>query len=68
MPTPVNIKSFTCQHFIEVEKTGKQSPFFKFICKAFPKGIPEEIRSWNKPHTSIREDQEGEFVFTPIRG
>jgi hypothetical protein len=38
------------------------SNFRGITCKAFPKGIPDEILM-GQPHESIREDQIGEFVY-----
>jgi len=31
-------------------------------CKAFPKGIPEDILM-GEPHNEIRPDQEGNFIY-----
>ena len=47
-----------CVHFNRFEPEG-------FTCKAFPKGIPEEIIEGIERHEAVREDQEGELVFEP---
>jgi len=67
MPTPIEIKCFECKNFLEIKKNPKGSKtVFSFICKAFPKQIPEEIRNWRKPHKKVRNDQIGDFIFKPI--
>jgi len=64
MPTPVTIECIECKFFkgIKMEEEGIETSFI-FLCPAFPEGIPEEIRSWKNPHTKVRDDQEGDFVF-----
>lgn len=32
-------------------------------CKAFPKGIPDEILNGDVIHDEIRPDQEGDFIY-----
>lgn len=32
-------------------------------CKAYPNGIPYEIANGSEPHDTVRDDQEGDFVF-----
>lgn len=67
--TPLTIQCFDCKYFLGAVPTGELSPkqVIKYNCPAFPeKGVPEEIRSWKKPHTKIREDQTGKFVFLSL--
>jgi len=66
MPSPVTIKCIECGFFekVKMKEEGIKASFI-FLCPAFPKGIPEEIRSWKEPHKKIRDDQEGEYIFKP---
>ena len=71
MPTPVELKCFACSFFIDIVKVPIEEGMFKYICSAYPEGIPEDIRCWDannpstepRPHTSVQEDQVGDFVF-----
>jgi hypothetical protein len=71
MPTPRSIRCMECKHFKRVAKTGNEfgkGEIFKYECPAFPNGIPADIRSWENPHTSVRKDQKGRFIFTRKKG
>lgn len=72
MSTPVELKKcFDCIFFIEIELLSVEDGLFKYICSAYPKGIPEDIRCWGaenpstepRQHTSVQDDQVGDFVF-----
>ena len=71
MPTPVELKCYQCVFFTEIKLVSEEEGFFKYLCLAYPEGIPEDIRCWEaedpsaipRPHISIQEDQVGEFVF-----
>ena len=64
MPTPTTIECMTCKFFTGVKKSKEGAEtFFTFFCKAFPKGIPEDIRSWRVPHIKVRKDQKGDYVY-----
>ena len=39
-----------------------------YNCKAFPKGIPNEILIWEFDHTEKYTGQENDIVFEPIKG
>lgn len=47
---------FKCKHFDK----------FKIGCRAFPKGIPEEITSGSNKHSKPLKGQKNDLVFTPI--
>lgn len=47
---------FDCKHFVD---DGK------FTCKAFPKGIPDEILYGDNDHQTPIEGQENSIVFEP---
>lgn len=34
-----------------------------FKCKAFPKGIPEDIKTAKNPHTEPKKDQDNNIVY-----
>ena len=40
----------------------------EYNCKAFPKGIPNEILIWEFDHTEKYTGQENDIVFEPIKG
>lgn len=69
--TPAELKCFKCAYFTAIETVSEEEGFFKYICIAYPDGIPEDIRCWKtknpsvKPraHTSVQDDQVGDFVF-----
>lgn len=71
MPTPVELKCYQCMYFTEVKIVPEEEGMFKYLCLAYPEGIPEDIRCWDvenpsakpRPHTSIQDDQVGDFVF-----
>ena len=71
MSTPATIKCVNCVFFKGVEMISLNQGLFKYLCFAYPKGIPEDIRCWDaenpstkeRPHTSIQDDQVGDFVF-----
>jgi hypothetical protein len=63
---PVTIKCMECRHFTDVMKV-KQRTGFLFLCPAYPRGIPEKIRSWETPHTEILQGQEDDIVFEEIQ-
>jgi len=66
MPSPMEIKCMECIHFQEIKKRGEGlKTTFAYVCSAFPEGIPESVRSWEKPHIEIMERQKGIFVFKP---
>ena len=46
---------FDCKYFLEI-KWAK-------ACKAFPKGIPEEILIGTNSHNEIIKDQVGDYVY-----
>ena len=57
------IKCVQCEYFKGVKQIPFEKGLFKYLCFAYPEGIPEMIRSWEMPHTSINKNQEGDFVF-----
>ena len=71
MPTPAEIKCVRCAYFKGVKQIPLDEGLFKFLCSAYPKGIPEDIRCWDaenpsvkeRPHISIQDDQVGDFIF-----
>lgn len=71
MATPAKLKCYECVYFIAAELVPEKEGFFKYLCIAYPKGIPEDIRCWEaenpsvkpRPHTSVQDDQVGDFVF-----
>ena len=46
---------------IENEDTGDTS--FVAYCRAYPQGIPFDIKTWERKHTKVFDDQKGAFVF-----
>lgn len=50
-------KCLVCKHFIEVTSDGK------IICKAYPKGVPNVVRSMKYNHNKVLDGQQGEYVF-----
>ena len=68
MSQPHDINCVTCQHFEGVDfALPELGTVFAYTCLAFPKQIPEEVRSWKKPHNEIRKDQIGKFVYVDLR-
>lgn len=62
-----------CVHFKGVVQPDKTEASERCVCKAFPKGIPNEIAYGADEHTSVHSGQTGDFVFTadkdaPMRG
>jgi hypothetical protein len=53
-PAPI---CFDCKNFLQE---------FGLNCKAFPKGIPDEILFGENNHTKMLPDQGNEIVFEPI--
>lgn len=50
---------------IKCEHYNKDKDGFNFTCKAYPNGIPEDIRL-GKKHNKIRSDQKGNFIFKKV--
>ncbi len=48
----VRIPCIKCRHWLDEAK-----------CKAFPKGIPKVILCGDVPHTTVRPDQVGGYVY-----
>lgn len=76
--TPVELKCYQCIYFVEVKQVPENEGLFKYLCLAYPEGIPEDIRCWDaenpsatpRAHTSVQKDQKGDFVFEqrpPVR-
>ena len=76
MTSLIQAKCFQCENFETALALGdwpdtRRSPRVEgtvaYFCAAFPEGdgIPGEVLLWDEPHTSPREDQEGEFIFSP---
>jgi hypothetical protein len=63
--TPMTIRCNECRHFKGVKRIPAL-PLVLFQCPAFPRDIPEDIRDWSRPHTAVREDQQGTLVFEAI--
>lgn len=71
MATPAKLKCYECVYFTAIELVPEKEGLFKYLCVAYPKGIPEDIRCWEaenpsakpRPHTSVQDDQVGNFVF-----
>jgi hypothetical protein len=51
-----NFPCSTCTHF---ERFGK------VLCKAFPKGIPDEIIDGSNPHIEIIPGQSNDWTYDP---
>ena len=75
MTSPIQSKCLQCEHFRGFQALGsnpdenltdKEGASFVYFCEAFPggEGIPSEVVFWDEPHTSPRDDQEGDFVFS----
>ena len=57
-----------CEHLTNlvrpyVGKISLDGPLYT-ACKAYPKGIPHEIREGDDPHHRVRDDQEGDWVYS----
>ena len=64
-PQPLDIKCLSCEFFIVIEQVSEDKPPpFIYKCRAFPNGIPVEIRTWESPHRSVRDDQKGNLPQT----
>lgn len=63
MTSPANIPCLVCIHFKGVKSANNKVDILIYICPAFPRKIPLDIRSWDNPHTSVRDDQIGKFIF-----
>lgn len=50
-----------CKNFMKTIETGDKG--FKFICKAFPDGIPDDIIDGKLDHKTVLPDQKGKYVF-----
>lgn len=50
-------RCLACKHFIEVTSDKM------IICKAYPKGVPNEVRSMKFTHDKVLEGQKGTFVY-----
>ena len=37
-----------------------------FGCKAYPEGIRDDFAQGYNKHTKVEDDQEGDYVFTPL--
>lgn len=72
MTTILLSKCFLCEHFMDFheEPTTEPGPPVRIFpqCEAFPEEIPEEVYTWNEPHETVRDDQEGEFIFEEVPG
>lgn len=53
-----------CKYYIGVSQPYNTERVELNICAAFPDGIPYEISYGTDSHTTIRKDQNGDFVFT----
>lgn len=57
-----------CEHLTTlvrpyVGKISLTGPLYT-ACKAYPNGIPHDIRNGDDPHNEVRDDQEGEWTFS----
>jgi hypothetical protein len=53
-----------CKHLIGVKQDEGQGEIGeRFVCKAFPDRIPEEIAFGDNPHTEVHYAQDNEIVF-----
>ena len=52
-----------CKHFLGVWQPDGTELTERVICKAFPKRIPNEIAYGEDRHETVRDDQEGDYVF-----
>lgn len=52
------LQCVTCQHFIIPDPRDE-----KFVCKAFPEGIPTEILTSEQDHDHVVEGQVGDYVW-----
>jgi hypothetical protein len=51
-----------CKHVGDPIDEGK-----KLACRAYPKGIPKGIMVGDIEHLQVEKDQEGKYIFDPIR-
>jgi len=58
-------RCFSCKHYEAIENLYLDEGVVS-TCRAFPKGIPEDILWGEDLHNEVREDQEGEFVFLEV--
>jgi len=57
----IKVQCFSCVNFI-----GKRKGETYLQCKAFPKGIPDDILTGKNDHTKKYPKQENDIVFEPI--
>jgi hypothetical protein len=60
----MKINCYDCEFWDTWKHVSEEKGILLYLCPAFPEGIPEDIRTWEKPHVEVRKDQRGEFVFT----
>ncbi len=57
-----------CKHLTHLvrsypgKKVAINGPLYT-ACKAFPNGVPFEIRNGDDPHYDVRDDQEGDWTY-----
>lgn len=67
MATPITYEKCSfCRNFLNPE--FKKDRGFRYYCKAYPdgNGIPVSTLQWKTPHTSVRENQVGDFIFQEL--
>lgn len=55
-----NCQKRDCRHFLGYSESQTEGgDDYLYVCKAFPKGIPEEIAFGNNPHTEPYKGDHG---------
>jgi len=61
---PCHCWNIECKHFEYIKEIGgKGEVYQRYVCKAFPKGIPHEFVSGKKIHNKVVKGQVGTYVY-----
>lgn len=66
---PCYCMKIKCKHFEFVKEIGgRGEKYQRYVCKAFPKGIPDEFVSGEKIHTEVIKGQKGNYTYEKFEG
>ncbi|MFW6046751.1 MAG: hypothetical protein ACOCP4_03065 [Candidatus Woesearchaeota archaeon] len=52
-----------CKHYRGVIQPDGTELSERFVCDAYPSGIPDDIAAGNDPHEQVREDQDNDIIY-----
>ncbi len=54
---PFKSQCGNCEHFLDMGDCN---------CEAYPEGIPDALLTGEEKHSTVRKDQKGDIIYTPV--